>query len=69
MSSYKSKFTGQEIDDAIDSIATKVDLESAQDIEITDSDKGVILTSPDASRWRITIDDLGELVITKILED
>lgn len=38
----------------------------ANDIEITDSTKGVILHSPDTSRWRITIDNDGVLTSTKL---
>lgn len=36
------------------------------DIEITDTTKGIILTSPDASRWRVTIDNSGNLITTSI---
>lgn len=38
----------------------------AADIEITDAAKGLILASPDASRWRLTIDDTGTLISTSI---
>lgn len=31
------------------------------DIEITDPTRGIILTSPDGTRWRITIDDMGTI--------
>ena len=34
------------------------------DIEITDPTKGLILTSQDSSRWRITIDNDGVLTVT-----
>jgi hypothetical protein len=34
------------------------------DIEITDPSKGIILHSPDDSRWRITIDNDGVLTVT-----
>lgn len=36
------------------------------DVEITNSTKGVILASPDASRWRITVNDDGSLQTTEI---
>lgn len=38
----------------------------AEDIEITDATKGLILKSPDGSRWRVTIDNAGTLVRTKL---
>lgn len=31
------------------------------DIEVTDSSKGIILKSPNGTRWRLTIDDDGLL--------
>ena len=34
------------------------------DIETTDPTKGLILTSPDLGRWRITIDNDGVLTVT-----
>jgi len=36
-----------------------------QDIEITDSAKGVVLTSA-TKKWRLTVDDTGTLLITDI---
>jgi len=36
------------------------------DIEITDTAKGIILKSPDGTRWRITIDNAGALVTTSL---
>jgi hypothetical protein len=36
------------------------------DIEITDSTKGLILESPDSTRWRITIDNAGALTATSL---
>ena len=38
-----------------------------EDFEITDSLKGVILTSPDSTRWRITVDDNGNLTTTEVI--
>ena len=37
-----------------------------RDVEITDSAKGYILPSPDGTRWRITIDDNGDLQTTSL---
>jgi hypothetical protein len=39
---------------------------SGGDIEITDSTKGVILKSPDSTRWRVTIDNTGALITTSL---
>jgi hypothetical protein len=36
-------------------------LSSTGDIEITNSTKGIILRSPNGTRWRITVSDLGTL--------
>jgi|TARA_Y100000593_G_scaffold75849_1_gene139989 hypothetical protein len=43
-------------------IDTKLDAQSTQDIEITDSTKGIILKSPSGKRFRITVNDDGNLV-------
>jgi hypothetical protein len=39
---------------------------SNQDIEITDSTKGIILRSPSSIKYRVTVSDLGELITTQI---
>lgn len=39
---------------------------TSDDIEITDDTKGLILTSPDLTRWRITVEDAGTLTITDL---
>ena len=39
---------------------------TAEDIEITLATKGLILKSPDASRWRVTIENDGSLTVTKL---
>jgi hypothetical protein len=39
---------------------------ASNDIEVTDLTKGVILKSPDGSRFRVTIDDNGALTSTKL---
>jgi hypothetical protein len=44
-----------------------VPVKFANDIEIADATKGVILKSPDNSRWRITVGDDGLLSTTKIV--
>ena len=36
------------------------------DIEITDATRGIILRSPDGTRWRVTIDNSGTMVRTAI---
>jgi hypothetical protein len=36
------------------------------DIEITDSSKWVILTSPDLTRWRLQVDNSGTLTVTSL---
>ena len=38
----------------------------SSDVEITDTTKGVILKSPDGTRWRITIDNTGVLTTTSL---
>jgi hypothetical protein len=45
-------------------VDTKASKLGADDIEITDFNKGVILTSPNGSRYRITVDDSGTLITT-----
>jgi|TARA_B100001778_G_scaffold332348_1_gene338471 hypothetical protein len=50
-------------------IDTKLEPTTEQDIEITDSTKGIILHSPSGKRYRITIDDNGEFTKEEIIED
>lgn len=52
----RSKFDEQE-----EKINSKVDQQSATDIEITEPNNGIILRSPNGTRYRITINDDGEL--------
>ena len=47
-------------------IDTKIGSQTDQDIEITDSTKGIILNSPSGNRYRITIDDDGEFIKEEI---
>jgi|TARA_R100000081_G_scaffold57848_1_gene28570 hypothetical protein len=49
-------------------IDTKIGSQTNQDIEITDSTKGIILNSSSGKRYRITIDDDGEFVKEEIIE-
>jgi len=37
-----------------------------QDIEVTDFNKGVILRSPNNNRWRITVNNSGQLITTAL---
>lgn len=41
-------------------------IETDQDIEITDSSKGIILKSPGGTRYRVTVDNSGNLITTSI---
>ena len=49
-------------------IDTKISSQTDQDIEITDTTKGIILKSPSGKRYRVTIDDDGEFVKEEIIE-
>lgn len=49
--------------DALNRTADKI---GSTDIEITVSTAGLILTSPDGTRWRVTVDDLGALDVTAV---
>ncbi len=40
--------------------------QQAGDIEITDSAKGIILKSPDGTRWRVTVNNSGALTTTSL---
>lgn len=39
---------------------------SSQDLEITDATKGLILRSPNGSRWRVTVSNAGVLTTTVV---
>jgi hypothetical protein len=39
---------------------------SASDIEVTASANGLIQSSPDGTRWRLRIDDSGNVTATKV---
>ena len=56
------------VKDAIDELnSIKTSKVGTEDIEITDTTKGIILKSPNGKRWRITIDNLGILTSTEII--
>lgn len=59
-------FTGYRTYNLPDSSGTLALTEQAIDYEVTDATKGIILKSPDNSRWRITIDNDGNLSSTKL---
>jgi hypothetical protein len=44
-----------------DAVATRVALIGEQDIEVTDAGRGVVLRSPNGSRWRLRVDDDGDV--------
>lgn len=52
--------------DLPDSSGTVALTSQSADYEVTDATKGVILKSPDSSRWRITIDNDGNISSTKL---
>jgi hypothetical protein len=41
-------------------------INSTKDIEIEDSSKGLILSSPDGTRWRVQVDNSGNLTTTSL---
>lgn len=51
------------ITDALGLTVSKV---GGDDIQITDSSSGVILTSPNGTRYRVTVDNAGTLVTTVV---
>jgi hypothetical protein len=53
-------------DDSADAPLTCSNLTASGDIEVTDSASGIILKSPNGTRWRIIIDDSGELTTTAL---
>jgi hypothetical protein len=48
------------------SILSSGTIQTNQDIEITDSTKGIILKSPSNFKYRVTVNDAGELITTLI---
>ena len=59
---------GQRFREHKDLLDTKLEPQTNQDIEITDFNKGIILTSPLGKKFRITINDDGELIKSEIIE-
>ena len=54
-------FMGQKMGELKNLIDTKIGSQTNQDIEITDASKGIIMKSPSGKRYRVTINDEGEL--------
>lgn len=59
-------FMSQKHNELIEMINGKVSKSSNEDIEITDSNKGIILHSPSGKRYRVTINDDGTLMKQEI---
>lgn len=59
---------GQKMGELRNLIDTKIGSQTNQDIEITESTKGIILRSPSGKRYRVTVDDEGELIKEEIIE-
>ena len=47
-------------------LVTNVGNTTSNDIEITDSNRGYILKSPDGTRWRLTINDNGQIIASSL---
>ena len=60
------RMLGMGLQEQIDDIREAPGQLFESDIEITDTTKGLILKSPDATRWRITVDNTGALIITSL---
>tara|TARA_B100000282_G_C31683425_1_gene467814 strand:- start:634 stop:846 length:213 start_codon:yes stop_codon:yes gene_type:complete len=61
-------FMGQKMGELKNLIDTKIGSQTNQDIEITDASKGIIMKSPSGKRYRITINDEGELTKEELTE-
>ena len=59
---------GQKMGELKNLIDTKIGSQTNQDIEITDASKGIIMKSPSGKRYRITINDEGELTKEELTE-
>jgi hypothetical protein len=59
---------GQRFREHKDLIDAKLESQTNQDIEITDFNKGIILNSPTGKKFRITINDNGELIKNEITD-
>lgn len=60
-------FLAQKFSELRTEIDVKLEPTIEQDIEITDSTKGIILNSPSGKRYRITIDDDGDFIKEEII--
>lgn len=49
-----------------DALARAAEQSGSSDIEITSSSSGVILTSPNGTSYRVTVDDAGTLTTTAV---
>ena len=61
-------FMGQKMGELKNLIDTKIGSQTNQDIEITDASKGIIMKSPSGKRYRVTINDEGELTKEQLTE-
>lgn len=61
-------FMGQKMGELKNLIDTKIGSQTNQDIEITDASKGIIMKSPSGKRYRVTINDEGELTKEELTE-
>lgn len=67
--SFNKTFTSKDIllNRQIDEMISKqVKHKGADDIEITDSGKGFILTASNGTRWRLTVDGSGVVSSTQL---
>lgn len=55
-----------EVDEISLQTTTEAGNTTDQDIEITDAAKGFIMTAPDLTRWRVTIENDGTLTSTDL---
>ena len=57
--SFAAIGSGNELDQKVDKVGN-------EDIEITSATKGIVLKAPNATRYRITVDNSGSLIVTAI---
>jgi len=62
----QNKLTANRTYDLPNASGTLALTQQSSDMEITDSTKGIILKSPNNTRWRITIDNAGSLIRTAL---
>jgi hypothetical protein len=51
---------------ATEHITSSGEISAEQDIEVTQSGHGLVLSSPNGTRWRIQVSDGGTLITTAI---